>query len=231
VKPARQLEESLSWRLITELWRRFPDRYALIETHPGGGQYDCLSLIEFSDGLHSVLDVNRGGGSVHVHCGRNPQSWTDWSDRMLTDSCDFLDEIGGAIGLESPKLLPKSTPTTIAFRFVCEFLTHAVGRLEPWECRNGFCDTSGYGSGRRESWFNCFPGIVPEHSPKGLVDCQLESDFGYWFILKRDEPVICLDTDGRLYKLGGETLNLMASYGKHKRIWPVIVETALELLP
>ena len=231
VQPARQLEESLSWRLITELWRRFPDRYVLIETHPGGGQYDCLSLIEFSNGFRSVLDVNRGGGRVHVHCGRNPQSWSDWSDRMLADSCSFLDEIGAAIGLAAPKPLPKSTPTTIAFRFVCEFLTHTVGRLEQWECRNGFCDTSGYGSGKREMWFNSFPGIITEHSPKGLANGRLESAFGYWFILKNDEPVICLDTDSRLYKLSGEAHDLMASYGRHKRVWPVIAETALELLP
>lgn len=27
-----QLAETLSWRLLTEFWQRFPDRYALIET-------------------------------------------------------------------------------------------------------------------------------------------------------------------------------------------------------
>ena len=112
-----------------------------------------------------------------------------------------------------------------------KFLTHTVGRLERWECRNGFCDTSGYGGGKRELWFKCFLGISTEHSPRGLANGRLESAFGYWFILKNDEPVICLDTDSRLYKLGGEVHDLMASYGRHKRVWPVIVETALELLP
>jgi len=32
-----QLAETLSWRLLTEFWQRFPDRYALIETQPDGG--------------------------------------------------------------------------------------------------------------------------------------------------------------------------------------------------
>ncbi|HEY0982936.1 MAG TPA: hypothetical protein VGE80_12465 [Schlesneria sp.] len=179
MKPARQLEESLSWRLITELWRRFPDRYALIETHPGDGQYDCLSLVEFSDDLHSVLDINRGGGSVHVHCGRSPQSWAAWPDRMLADSCGFLDEIGAAIGLTTPEQLPKSTTTTITFRFISEFLTHAIGRLEQWQCRNGFCDTSGFGGGKREEWFNCFPGLITHDLPKRLANGGVASAYCY----------------------------------------------------
>lgn len=65
-----QLAETLSWRLLTKFWQRFPDRYALIETHPGGGMYDCLSLAECKDGFHSILDVNRGG-SLHLHKGQN----------------------------------------------------------------------------------------------------------------------------------------------------------------
>ena len=148
-----QLAETLSWRLLTELWRRFPDRYALIETHPGGGQYDCLGLAECQDGLHTVLDVNRGG-SVHLHYGRSPQSWADGTDRMLANASGFLDEIEQAMGLTHPTPLPSSTSATITFRFVSEFLTHAIGRIERWECRNGFYDTSGFGGGKQEMFFS-----------------------------------------------------------------------------
>ena len=227
----QQLEEALSWRLVTELWRRYPDRFVLIETHPGGGQYDCLSLMESDDGFHSNLDVNRGGGSVHLHRGPTPRSWPDWTGRMLTDPLRFLDEIGDAIGIAVPKSLPRSTPTTISFRYICEFLTHAVGRLERWECRNGFCDTSGYGGGKREEWFNRFPGIEGEPPPKEWAGEELDGAYRYWFLLKEAEPAICLDTDGRLYKLDGSVLDLTVIYTKYKRVWPVIAETAMELLP
>lgn len=231
MEPHRQLEEALSWRLVTELWRRFADRFSLVEMHPGGGQYDCLSLLKSGDDFQSVLHVNRSGGSVHVHCGRTPQSWTEWAERMLADPPRFLDEIGDAIGIAAPKSLPKSTPMTISFRYICEFLTHAVGRLEKWECRNGFCDTSGDGGGKRDKWFNCFPGIEGEPPPKALSGGKLSSAYGYWFLLKETEPVLCLDTDGRLYKLDGSVLDLTAIYSKHKRMWPVIAVTAMELLP
>jgi hypothetical protein len=203
----------------------------LIETHPGGGQYECLSLIEFAADSHSVLDVNRGGGSVHVHQGCNPQSWPNWFDRMLDDSRRFLDEIGDAIGIEAPKKLPKSTPATISFRYICEFLTHAVGRLEQWECRNGFCDTSGYGGGKQESWFASFPAVQADRPVKPLADGRFSPAYGYWFLLKNTEPMLCFDIDGQLHMRDGQVHDLATLYAKHKRMWPMIADTALELLP
>jgi hypothetical protein len=203
----------------------------LIETHPGGGQYDCLSLVEFAGDLHSVLDVNRGGGSVHVLHGRTPQSWPDWVERMLADPRRFLNEVGEAIGATAPKSLPKSTPTTLSFRYISEILTHTVGRLEKWECRNGCCDTSGYGGGKQQAWFDCFSGISAAQPPKALADGRFDVAYSYWFLLKNAEPVLCFDTGGRLYKPNGEVLELAASYANHKRVWSVIADTALELLP
>jgi hypothetical protein len=150
---------------------------------------------------------------------------------MLSDARGFLDHLSNATGLEWPKVPPKSSPTTIAFRYVCEFLTTAVGRLDRWECRNGFYDTSGYGGGKQESWFSSFPGIGLTPPPKIIGRGQVEAAYCYWFLLKTAEPVLCLDTDGRLYKLDGQVHNLVALYAKHHRIWPLIAETALDLLP
>ena len=108
---------------------------------------------------------------------------------------------------------------------------HTVGRLETWECRNGFCDTSGYGGGKQETWFNSFPSIEAEQPPKRLADGRLDAAYCYWFFLKISEPVLCIDTSGRLYKLNGDVHHLVSSYAEHKRIWPLITETALDLLP
>ena len=227
----RQLEEVLSWRLVCELWRWFPDRYFLIESHPGGGQSDCLSLIEFAAEPWSALDVNRGGGSVHVHQGRNPQSWSDWVERMLGDPRRFLNEICDALGIDAPQKLPMSTPATISFRYIGEFLTHALGRLEQWECRNGFFDTSGYGGGKQESWFTCFPAVKAGRPVKPLADGRFSPAYGYWFLLRNTEPMLCVDFDGQLYTRDGQVHDLATLYAKHKRMWSLIADTALELLP
>ena len=164
--------------------------------------------------FHSVLDVNWGGGSVHVHRGRNPQSWPEWAERMLADPRSCLDSAGDVIGLAAPK----SMPTIISLRYISKFLTHTVGRLETWKCRNGFCDTSGYGGGKQETWFNSFPSIEAEQPPKRLADGRLQAAYCYWFFLKKSEPVLCIDTDGHLYKMNGDVHHLVASDAEHKRI-------------
>ncbi len=225
-----QLHEALSWRLLTELWRRFPDRYVLIEMHPGGGQYDCLSLAECRNGLRSVIDVNRGG-SVHLHQGIKPQSWSDWTHRMLSDANGFIDEIEMAIGLTHPKPLPHSTTATITFRFICDFLTHSIGRLEQWECRNGFCDTSGHGGGKREEFFKFFPQLPINLPTSEFANSRIDSAYLYWLLIKNGEPQACLTIDGKLYRINDEVHDLVSIYSKYRRIWPMIAEVALDLLP
>ncbi|EDL62301.1 TY-Chap2 family putative peptide chaperone [Gimesia maris] len=226
----RQLQEILSWRLITEFWRRFPDRFFLIETHPGGGQYDCLSLIELEAGFSSALSINREG-SLHLSYGCTPGVWPDWSERMAVDPGVFLDELCQSIGDDVPQKLPPSTPSTIAFRFICEFLTHATGRLDNWECRNGFLDSSGFGCGRQDAWFNCFPTLKNSDYLKRLVKGELDPAYRYWFLLKDMMPQLCIDIGGKLYTRGGDTHDLAAIYFQHKKVWPVIAETAIQLLP
>ncbi|MCA9178439.1 MAG: hypothetical protein KDB14_28460, partial [Planctomycetales bacterium] len=165
------------------------------------------------------------------HRGRVPQSWPNWVERMLVDSRQFLDEVCDSLGVLAPLKLPRSTPTTVTFRYIREFLTHTVGRLDHWECRNGYCDTSGYGGGKREEWFARFP-VDHTERPLGLpTEGELDSAYGYWFLLKNEEPAICLTTGGVLHAQDGRTYDLHLHYLKHKRIWPLIAETALEWLP
>lgn len=57
-----RLRLAQSWWLASELARRHPE-LLIIETHPGGGQYDCLSLVKDEQ---TLIDVNRVG-SIHIH--------------------------------------------------------------------------------------------------------------------------------------------------------------------
>lgn len=226
----QQLDEVLSWRFVTEFWRRFPNRYRLIETHPCSGQYDCLGLMELDGSFHSVLDINRGG-SLHVHEGRTPRSWTDWKERMLAEPRKFIDEVTNSIGITIPKHVPKSTAATVSFRYICEFLTHTIGRRDYWECRNGFCDTSDYGGGVRKHFFEQFSGIENNRLERPVAGERLASAYDYWFLVKDEEPLLCINIAGQIYRKGSEMIDIGLLYGRHKRIWPVICETALELLP
>ncbi len=78
----RSVLEAASWRLAAELCRRHPDRLRIYELHPGGGQYDCLSIAVAGESPRSLIQLNRNG-SIHIEGrwdGRAPQveprSWT-----------------------------------------------------------------------------------------------------------------------------------------------------------
>lgn len=226
----RQLQEILSWRLVTELWRRFPGRFRLLETHPGGGTYDTLTLTDRTESARQ-LHVNRGG-SVHVWGLDENRSWSDWIERMLDDEPQiFLDEITQALGRQVVQSIPASTTTTIAYRFIAEFLTHSIGRREHWECRNGFCDSSGWTGGKRQEWFDAFPHIADHSPPQRLEDQPFGTAYYYWFLIRNGEPQLCVDTDAVAYCKDGSTKKLPVLYESNRRIWSVINGVAGNLLP
>lgn len=67
VLPSRQARESLSWQIAVLLLRMHPGRLRLVETHPGGGTYDCLSMYDRSDQRRGELHLNRGGSATVNH--------------------------------------------------------------------------------------------------------------------------------------------------------------------
>lgn len=232
-----QLEEIYSWRIVTELWRRFPSTFTLIEAHPGGGMSDVLALMTKHEHPKFAISINRQG-SIHIDrqaLGSSGESIpiTDWVERMRRRAAiELLDEICMEGRLTAPPKLPTSTPTTIIYRFITEFLTHSLGRLETWECRNGYEDTSGYGVGKREHLFQHFP-TIDDNDPylRETIPFLDQFEYNFWFLLKDSTPVLCLDTNGVLHKKDGSKHDLAAIYKKKKRIWPLIVEVAGEVLP
>ena len=231
-----QIAEILSWRFVAEFWRRFPRKFVLIEAHPGGGQYDCLALIKKDQNPKLDVIVNRLG-SVRVsnqRLGLNDEvSHSDWMEKMLFRSpLDFLDQVTEDARLVAPKKLPASTSATIAYRFIADFLAHSTGRLDNWECRNGFLDTSGCeSSGTRRHLFEKFPSLQDREDLRKTVPFLGEYSYNYWFLIKNDDPLLCLDTNGIAHRRDGACRDLLALYMATRRIWPLIVEVACDFLP
>ena len=128
-----------------------------------------LVVRDRNDNESFAIDVNRGGGSVHVHraafgIGGDVTLHPDWANQMFGCAPDrFLDKISNDARLQIPSKLPISTPETITYRIISDFLTHAVGRRDKWECRNGFFDSSEY-SGVNKGWFENFPYLLKNDS-------------------------------------------------------------------
>jgi hypothetical protein len=63
---SRKFEEIMFWRIVTEIWRRFPQQFELIEAHPSGGLGDYLTLMTKTEPSLFAISVGRGNGSVFV---------------------------------------------------------------------------------------------------------------------------------------------------------------------
>ncbi len=231
---SRQLREIASWRIATELIRRHPKKLTILETHPGGGQYDCLTLIKRkldSGSPVRLMDMNRVG-SLHVHRTfadelDEPVHWSDIWEEMssIEDPKVLLDRIEAAIGLSHHGKPPVSNGEVLAYRVITALLsTAAYGRVL-WECRNGYVDTSGYGGGPEERYFADFPVTRAwledtPNMPFGIAH------YGFWFLLRKDTPVLCLHVTGRVADRVGNVYELVPLYQKYGRIMPMAVKIA-----
>lgn len=223
-----QLNEIASWRIVCELFRRFPGKFQVIETHPGGGMYDCLSI--FCNSRH-VADFNRAG-SFHVFDSKGGQPPIDiWRSLVEENIQDVLDQVCRSLSLQSPTKLPPSTPEVIVYRFIAAFLGHSAFGKVNWECRNGYFDTSGMEECSINPAFNSFP-EAKERSRITLANDLLNIPaYRFWFIKKNGKPLICLETSGAAWNNEGQSFDLSALYKKEKRIWPLVWAMASHLLP
>ena len=216
------------WRLMAELARRHPDVW-LIEAHPGDGQYDCLWLCtnngtrrEPYDDL-CVIGVNLPG-SIHVEpwCSRPDGGWADVIDRGVTASARNLE---AAVGLASPERAPRTTRRTLIYRVLAGVLSAVALDEEDasWDVRSGYHDTSGYGGGVRDHLFESFPAAAERlrvAHPDDLLDIAA---YRFWFITRREQPVLAFETAGTVWTLAGETVDLMAAYNQADRnLAPVV---------
>ena len=231
----RQLVEIASWRLVSELHRRYPHRFRIIETHPGGGQYDCLAL--YDGKLRHIADFNRNGRfHVFQRFGRDqelPEPFDVWPAFMdaYYPGAEVLDRVCAMLGLSIPKPLPPSTLTTLVYRFIATFLCHATFRIPCWECRNGCFDTSADGGGLRDH-FKVFPGATERLRVRLPEDIQGQPGYRFWFLCKDAQPLLCLETVGNVWREGEtEPHSLQCEYQETHRIWPVVYALAGSFLP
>lgn len=223
-----QLNEIASWRIVCELFRRFPGKFQVIETHPGGGMYDCLSL--FCNSRH-VADFNRAW-NFHVFDPKGGQPPVDiWRSLAEENIQDVLNQVCRSLQLQIPTKLPPSTPEVIVYRFIAAFLGHSAFGKEHWECRNGYFDASGMEECNINPAFGLFPGAKERSTISLASDFLNIPAYRFWFVKKNGNPVICLETSGAAWNAEGQSFDISALYKKEKRIWPLIWEVASYLLP
>lgn len=160
-----RITEAITWALIADLMRRHEATAGLrvIETHPGGGQYDCRSIVQLSDG-HWGNDVSFNLQSGNASCSgafgeeqrrvEHPiwagedQGWDRlaYIDAVLQAEhrMQVVNLLEAKLGLPSPSRSPATTRHALSYRVMAEVAKRSIldGPVIRWE--NGREDTSGW---------------------------------------------------------------------------------------
>ena len=235
------MRHAMAWRLVCEIMRRFPGRFQVNESHPGGGQHDSLQIVDLKTQTE-VIHLNTTG-SLHVFKRWNGHEYVPHHDsyplwKKMADCDDpkkVVDAICALVGWKVPAKLPPPNPYIVTCKFIAAFMAHALFTRATLRCSQG-----GIGSNYLDT--NCSPHFefFPAADQRRAAQTPPEADYAdrwrvadrFWFLCDHHKPIMCFEMNGQglAWTLGGPERNLWLLYKKHKTIWPVIYEVAQKLL-
>ena len=187
------VKRALAWWIAAEMIRRHPDEIRVIETHPGGGLYDCVSLFRREPEDALVAHMNLEGHIAHESWFDNHSSNADcevadprfnWLEVLAAEDRRkyVIEALEGVCGFMSPNETPPTARRSIGPRVIARFAEAAAFTTRTWHIRNAVYDSSGMWSGVHH-WVRDI---------KGPGFQSLESDmlgdphYRYWFVLDHE---------------------------------------------
>lgn len=206
-----------SWWMASELLRRNPD-LGVIETHPAGGQSDCLSIFRWQSRPVTLAHLNRDG-SIHVGDEGHPGiTWAE--DREAPDRHHCIKLIESRAGLEAGNQTARTTTAVLAARMAHHLLLTNINAKSTWAVRNVRLDTSGHGNG--EGSVVGFPSAEVAVARRRPDDPWGDSRYRFWHLLKDGERVAILDNDGLVHLRDQDPLDVMTRFEKANRSPPAV---------
>jgi hypothetical protein len=201
-----------SWQLAATLVRRHPS-LTIREMHPGGGQYDCLTLI--SDDGERLIDINRAR-RIHVHRGdAEPLPLELLFSRP--EPFDLVQQLEDAAGLPRVSGPAPATPKSLTYRVAAHVITASVLWRAPIDVRSEQMDSSGpAGSGTRDLLASFPLALERARSWAGEQAGDAAPWARFWLVLHGGAPLAALDEDGHLYT-GDQQVLLQDAYAEHGR--------------
>ena len=148
VRRMSPIKESASWSLASQFLRAFPT-WRVFHTHPGGGQYDCLLLVDRVDSPSIRIDINRHG-SIHAQVmtpagEEDGYSDSDWFETLMegTSPRDLAQHVCRSVGIEWPATTPATTRWSLTYRVIAQVITDSSMSLHPLRATTWWFDTSG----------------------------------------------------------------------------------------
>jgi hypothetical protein len=196
------VKRALAWWIAAEMIRRHPDEVRVIETHPGGGQYDCLSLYRRDADDDLVAHMNLVGHITHEswfgNHGETDSGVDDprfnWLEVLAAEDrrSYVIEALEGVCGFTTPNKTPPTARKSIGPRLIARFASAAAFTTRTWHIRNAFHDSSGMWSGVNE-WARDIRGPRFNSLESDLLG---EPHYRYWFVLNhKHEAAAVVDVD------------------------------------
>ncbi|GAA1614325.1 hypothetical protein [Actinoplanes couchii] len=225
--PAERFILAQSWWLASQLFRRHP-KLTLIETHPGGGLYDCLTLVS---GQSSLIHINRVGGIDVSVASDEPFKMAIEELFDLPDPVEIIPRIETAARIDSPAQAPPSTPAALTYRAIAHLMAITVNDKRRWDVRNERIDSSGMGGGGTLGSLAKFPVAAARAKEKRPGDLLGDPLYRYWGVLRDGKAIAVLDTDGYAY-VGHQVHHLPTLYqAGNRRVTAMTAAAFAEILP
>lgn len=222
----RRLIYVQSWWLASELIRRTPG-LGIIETHPGGGQSDCLSVIRWGSQQPQTLAHLNRAGTIQVGGDLFPRiTWEQ--DRQSPDRHHCVKLIESRAGLKGAGQAAQTTAPVLVGRVAYHLLLTTLNDKTTWCVSNVRLDTGGYGDGDGD--VIGFPSAEAAVTQRREDDPWGDSRYRFWHVLKGEQRVGVLDNDGVLHLRDCEPVDLMALYRSSGRSITQVAAQAHDLL-
>jgi hypothetical protein len=229
------LRQALAWWVGAELVRRHPNSLHLIKTYPGGGQYDCLTVVQRTDTAHQPYRIRAylnmiemghitlsGPQDVEVDYGEERFNWLEVL--LARDRRKYVvKQLERALDFSAPGVTPPTTAQSIGVRLISRFLASTILDERRWTAQHGLDDWYQTPS----EMFSLIPGLDP---PRGSPD-GWHSANAFWFLCPNEYPteaIAAIDAwRGLLWDRNGRRVDLMTRYKSLDRVLDRLVVDVL----
>ena len=225
----RSVLEAASWRLAAELCRRHPDRLRIYELHPGGGQYDCLSIAAGGEAPRSLVQLNRYG-SIHIEGrldGQEPDiAPRSWAAYLTEDPYLFVRTLEDDTALPPPPEVPATVAHTLVYRLLAAAAAVDVLGVGRRRIVSGYFDSSSEPCRARNELFADFPAADRRRAADEGERPIGVAEYRFWFVLDAGRPVAGFDIAGLGWDAQGREVDLLQAYQQSGRRVGVLLATA-----
>ncbi len=128
----RNVRNAASWRIGTEIARRYPEDVFLLDAFPiQGVEYDCLRVARLDGGGYVEFNRNATGSAHRLVGGLEEDVWSAFLMEWITvaDRRQLVRRVAEWLGMRPVGGLPPTTSRVLAYRALAGFLqAHAMDR-------------------------------------------------------------------------------------------------------